>query len=439
MSEHDQVPSAISPDDKYLEGRMAHLTGIYRDLADESEGHKFGPDTVEYIQLKSGNIRLCMSELMNLLPVSEIDTHITQTRTNYMDVVLTRPTFRKRHVRKEKLFKTEAAYLQAIDDKIAKAIVSSDPDTALQLGQLPAILERACFHQDQPVEFKDFAANHLFLVIDMALKEHVARRRIINEHATKNVVAKITGNRVLHLCVAGGIIAAALAPDIAPLPTPGEVATHDIQSGLNIISALIVAIDAPEVIRLKYLARRHKEEAANQQEQLAGKKDLTDYSLRMVYGSARYGSSKGYEAVTDRSGTDNKDENLRRFAKVNDQFKNMTNDPGGKPYSGDQALSYAARFILEHAPELQAILEPGKTPDQQTELFLKFSHGILQEDVNRMKKGLTVTKLRKNTMKMVAIVPAALFPSLIAATGDAAGLGSDSVNAISPHLDNGDY
>lgn len=81
----------------------------------------------------------------------------------------------------------------------------------------------------------------------------------------------------------------------------------------------------------------------------------------------------------------------------------MSGDPGGRPYTGENALiGYAARFLFEHGDELKHIIDPKTPAATQRDRYLAFSKQILEEDLARMKKGLTIGRWRKNIFRFVA-------------------------------------
>jgi hypothetical protein len=325
-----------------------------------------------------------------------------------------------------------------VDDavaEIAELINASGPEAALTLRQMPTILENTTFRADHQLTLEDLAANHLYVLVDTALKEHAKRRELIGEHSANSRVAKVLGNRAVRLALAGSVFVASVSPQLHVIPIQDHQLAEHLQVGLEVASASVFAIETPEEVRLRYLDIVHEHRTKQLHEQLAESKHLSDLALRIAYSSTRYGGASVADAVTGGSGTDDKAENLRRFGRLDDEFKHLNNDPGGKPYTGDEALGYAARLLIERHDQLQNIVQPGRSPEEQKALYLELAREILIEDVTRMEKGLTTTKLRKGLLKIAGIVPSIIFSTFLSGTGDAVGLGRDVVNVLSPKED----
>jgi hypothetical protein len=360
------------------------------------------PDLAQAYIDDGNGMRNILAERSQLREPSELDSAITSTREAYMDVVLTRPTIFNRLARKEKLQVTEKEYETAVISKLV-AYTNGDgtPKSALALGQLPGIIRKATFN-NEPLALRDLAANHLHLSMDTLLQEHATRRQIIDKRNEGTPLARLRNNRELHIGVAAVIFFAALSPEVITVPAPDEVLLADIALALKIGTAVVFGIDGPEVIRLWYLDRVHNKQTKKLTEQLADNQEETDLALRLTYGSPHYGSSVGLQTHSARSGTDNSEENTKMLVATNAQIDNMHGDPGGRPYTGQQAIGYAARFLIERRDRLDAIMEESD-PSQRENLFVGLVQEVLQEDLDRMKKGLTITRLRKAVMRTIAI------------------------------------
>lgn len=247
--------------------------------------------TREY-QAGGNGIRNVFAELSHLEPPHELDRAVTQRREQYMDVVLKRPTMRNRLVRKQQLRQTEAAYIGSVQAKIAAEIdCDGSPAAGLELRQVPLLLEKASFRDGQPVTQRDFAANHLHILLDTALREHAARRQLVTDHTERTVLSRIKSNRKLHLGVAVGIFILAVTPELITVPEPEEHIAEGIKWGLTVASGGIFAVDFPEVVRLEYLDHKHRKETDKMVRRLkANKHNELDLAARMVYGSPHYGS-----------------------------------------------------------------------------------------------------------------------------------------------------
>jgi hypothetical protein len=405
--------------------RVAQLTTHFLEIATRSHS----PETLDYMS-GGGNLRLCLTEIMALSEPCEQDQQVRELRAEYMDRTLQRKGMIHRRTRKRQLRGAEEVYIDSVVAKIAAVVDAGTPEESLALGQMPTLVEKASF-KDEPLSADDLAANHLYLLIDTALKEHVHRRHAVERRASKSKVAKVAGSRTLHMSVAASVFTAAIAPKLGVLSELGAQMTQDVETAVRVISGTILGLTAPEAARLKYLQLMHDKRTDELQDDLAGDRELADRALRMTYNSTRYGNLDGTGVVTGRSGTDDKDENLRRFARLDREFPHLNNDPGGKPYTGGQALGYAARLLIEREDQIVGLTDAEKGPEERRGLFLELARDILTEDVIRMKKGLNVSRLRRRIVNTVALIPAILFPNATSSVHEAQALSKGTTGALS--------
>jgi hypothetical protein len=411
--------------------RLGRLTGYFHDIA---SGIPFDAETGDYLQ-SGGSIRLCLSEIGDLSGTNEYDTAISDARSHYMGTLLKRPVVRGRSANSLLSEHYEDVYVDSVLAKVGAIVDAETADDALAVGQLPTLLEQTSFKDGEQVSPEQLAANHLYILVDTALKEHEQRRALIDGYRTRSFSARVVGSRALHLAIAGGVFAATLVPDLGVLPAGADVIGGDMDTGLKILSGMILGFDTPEALRMQYLDAKHDKRTKELRGELAAQKDLSDQALRIAYSSTRYGRSERADTlVTGRSGTDDKEENLRRFDQMDHEFPHLNNDPGGKPYSGNQVLGYSARLLIERKDQLAQIIDPKKTAAAQKQLFLELTREILVEDVTRMKKGLSVSRFRKSLMGAVAIVPAILMPTAVSAVSDASSLGQDTVGTLTSEV-----
>lgn len=422
----EQVPlpapqAAEGPD------RLNRLTGYFRDIATDGP---LDPETVEYVR-RGGSLRLALSEILALAETGEHDQAVETARSRYMAAVLRRPVVRGRNEHARICDQYEGAYIDSVVAKVEAVIDAETVDDALALGQMPTLLEQTSFKDGQAVSPEQLAANHLYVLVDTALQEHVRRRELIDDYRNRSLAAKVIGSRALHMTVAGGVFVATMTPKLGLLPAGGNIIGEDTDLALKVLSGTVLGIDAPEAIRMQYLGTKHDRRTRELHEQLASRRELSDQALRISYSSTRYGRSEADDlVVTGRSGTDDKTENLRRFERLDREFTHLNNDPGGKPYTGNQALGYAARLLIERKDQLAGIIDARRPAIEQKQLFLALVREIMVEDLARMKKGLSVSRFRKALMSAVAVVPAMLFPSAVSAASEASHLGRDTVGVL---------
>jgi hypothetical protein len=409
--------------------RLALLRGYFLDIADQAT--PIQPGTSEYIR-RGNSLRLCLNEIEGLSAPSEHEVQAVAVRSEYMNALLHRPVIRGRAARTDHCSELEKSYVDVLVAKIERVVDAATPQDALELGQMPTIIEDSSFDERKQLSIEDLAGNHLYLLTDTALREHIARRQHIEGYRQRSTAAKVLGNRALRMSVAGSVFIASLVPNIGVLPAGWDLLGGDIDVGLQTLSAIVFGVELPEATRLKYLATKHDKRTQALHEQLAESEQLSDLALRIAYSSTRYGGPDLGDNVTGRSGSSDKAENLHHFSSLDEEFTHLNNDPGGKPYSGDQSLGYAARLLIERNDQLEKIIAADTQPLQQKKLFLELSRDIIVEDLARMRKGLSLINLRKGARRVAFAFPAILFPSYISTASDATALSRDTTDVLKP-------
>ncbi|HSX46417.1 MAG TPA: hypothetical protein VLF87_00275, partial [Patescibacteria group bacterium] len=368
--------------------RLAFLREMFLELAAVDE------DMASKYVRHGGGIRLCLNEMQQLSEPSEYDVRIEQARSDYLQMLLRRPHVRRRNG-KHKIDELQATYVDAIMGKVEAVLDAQTNEDALRLFQMPTIIEKTSFVDDQELGLGQLAGNHLYVLADTALKEHVQRRKLIDDYRHRHGLGRVVGNRAVRVALAGGVFAASLSPKMHLFSEYVESEVNNIDLGLQILSGLILALEAPEVVRLGVLDLKHARATNALHDQIASTKQDTDLALRIVYNATRYGGRHEANLVSRRFGTDDKGENLRRFEELDHEFQHLNNDPGGKPYSGEQALGYAARLLIERRQQLLDIVDTNKSANERREAYLTLTREIVEEDLARMRKGLSVNKLRR--------------------------------------------
>lgn len=411
------------------EGRLAYLHERYMDMADATTSH--ADDTLAYV-MGGGSLRLCLSEIMALSNPCAEDEAVHAARTRYMDYAFRRRGLAHRGERKQIFRSAEEEYIEAVANKLGAMIDASTSEDALKLGQMPTLIGSASFQDGHEVTKEELAANHLYLLVDTALKEHAHRRHAIDRERGKGILARAMGSHTVHMSIAGVVFAAAVTPRLGVLP-PHDLVADNVEFGLKVLSGTALGVSAPEAVRLKYLQVKHDGRTEELRDQLASSRELSDQALRMTYNATRYGGPDGSNRVTGRSGTESKEENLKRFVQMDADFVHLNNDPGGKPYTGEQALGYAARLLIERQEQLESILSEGQSAEARRAKYLQLAKEILTEDVIRMKKGLNVSRMRRRIIGALAIVPAMIFPSVVSSASEASSLGREAAGTLVPH------
>lgn len=396
--------------------RQDELAQIFLDAAGGNPVPQ--PETIDYFR-DGGSMRLLLGELNGLLPPSEHETEVTEAREEYLNVVLSRPAIGRRGEWQQTCATSRDTYKGLVVAGLQQVIDAHTPEEMLKARQLPSIISSASFEDGTDIDLPTFAANHLYLLVDTALREHVARRNFIDEYNQEKRLSRVVNNRPLRLALAAGVFAASISPELHFIPLGAGQVANDVQVGLEVMSAALFGWEAPEEIRWRYLDVVHARRTHQLHDQLASSRELADLALRITYNASHYGSHGGTVAIRGHGGSDDRSQNLQAFRRLDEEFRHFTNDPGGKPYTGNQALGYAARLLVERRPELDAVISPNKTAAEQEALYLKLADDILGEDLARMEKGLSSSHLRRLIMRTVGIVPAVLTPHALRTVSDA--------------------
>lgn len=412
--------------------RLARLEEVFLNISEADTEGGINKHSMRYVQHGDG-LRLILNEILELRGPSPEDLRLDGLRQAYIQTLfikagLLTPTQRAAYDERSDTLQQE--YVDAVVSKVADVIDAYTPREALELCQLPPIVRKASFVEEHPVDMEQFTANHLYLLVDTALKEHVKRRQLIDERRNKSLLSRVSSSRGARIAIGGAIGAASLAPELSFVPRPEEIITHDLELGLRGLSGAIIGINLPEYIRLKYLSNKHEKQSRDNLDRLSNGHRLCDWAMRIVYGSARRGGTETETMVTGRYATDDKAENLRRLIAIDENFPHLNNDPGGKPYSARQALDYAARLLIERRDQVTHIIDPSLPAEEQRRLFLDLCKQVITEDARRMKKGLNVTKIRRAAVGSLGVLPAILFPSATDAASNATTLGRDTLETI---------
>jgi hypothetical protein len=426
MPEIDPVSSVSSQEHIESVARREQLTAYFLDIA-SCQG-RLQDETLEYVQ-SGGSVRLCLSEIQKLSEPSGAEKDLADDRAEYIQQLLTPTVMPRRRKRSDGYVRS--IYIDGVVAKVESVLDAQTPQQALALGQMPTIVSKTSFDDDAIPDAETLAANHLYVLVDTALREHSDRRSLIDEYTQKGFISRVLGNRIVRMVLAGGVFVSSLSPQLHFIPVESEAVARDLEVGLTIISASVFGLDAPEEVRWRYLDIAHAKQAKRLHEALAENKQLSDLALRMSYNATRYGAGNNF--VTGRTATDDKQANLQRFEALDDEFKHLNNDPGGKPYSGDQALGYAARILVERNETFAALIAPGATAEDRRKVYLHLVREIITEDVMRMEKGLSASGFRHALLRVVGLVPALILSPAFSAANDATARGRDVVNVGRQH------
>jgi hypothetical protein len=371
-----------------------------------------------------GDLRSCLSGIEKLEDATGPERQLAADRVDYVSRLMKPPIVRYSVHQRHEIEHSRETYIGSILGKIQRVIEAETPQEALRVRQMPTIVEASTFRDDPP-SMEDLAANQLYIVMDTALCEHISRRGLIDQIRADKPVKKVLGNRVLRIALAGSAFIATIFPALHFIPIENAATASDVELSVLGVSGVIFGYEFPEEARLWDLDIRNSKRTKKLRDELASDQRISDLALRMAYSSTRYGDETGNEFDLGHHGTSDKDENLRRFDKLDEEFTYLNNDPGGKPYNGNQALGYAARFLIERKQQLTAIIAGGKTATEREDLFMQLSSEILTEDLIRMEDGLGASLVRQSLLRGMGIAVAAAFPQFVSVADNATSLSSD--------------
>lgn len=412
------------------EERLEYLKAVYLDLA-EHEGQPATPEGQEFVKY-AHSLKRCVYEIDELSPPDPEEVRLDELRADHVAASLTQtqPLTRKSREQAEaRRQDVQDRYVDGIVAKIARYIDAETPEEFLSLRQLPQLVRQVTFDDPEMLTPEGLAGNHLHVLLDVALKEKAERRALIQSYQTRSLMARIAGNRAVRTTVAGGVFVLSLAPEVGAVPHGYDLLDENIHSTLRGLSALMIGVDLPEIIRHRYIMARRNKQAHKLYDQLADDQELSDLALRMAYSSSRYGGASTEKAVTGRAGTDDKAENIRRFHRLGD-YLGRPESLGGRSYSGHDALDYAARIMIEHKDRLDEIADPAKPPEEKRQLFLDFSRMMLVEDIERLRQKVSDTKLHRRAMGVLALLPAIFVESDAASLNESSTLSRDTAKLI---------
>lgn len=420
------------------EDRLAYLQAVYLDLA-EHEGQATTPEAREFVKY-AHSLKRCIYEIDELSPPDPEEIRLDELRAEHVTASLrqAQPLTRAKREKAEAERKDlQDRYVDGILAKITRFIDADTPEEFLKLRQLPQLVRQVNFDEPEHLTPQNLAGNHLHVLLDVALREKAMRRELIQSYQTRSLVARVAGNRAVRTTVAGSVFVLSLAPEVGAVPHGYDLLDENIHATLRTLSALMIGVDLPEIIRHRYIMARRTKKAHKLYGQLAEDQELSDLALRMAYSSSRYGGASTEEAVTGRAGTGDKEENIRRFHRLGDYLA-RPESLGGRSYSGHDALDYAARIMIEHKDRLAEISDHSKPAEEKRKLFLDFSRMMLVEDIDRLRQKVSDTKLHRRIMGLVAVLPAIFMESDAASLNESSTMSRDTAELIRSRAGGGD-
>jgi hypothetical protein len=416
LSGADPAPSSPPPESDTLEAalladdficpapeRLECLRDYFLELADPEA--PLSLTTREYLS-RGGSLRIILSQLAELTPDRATEQACETARDTYLDTLLGQniaPWKHDEHLESETA--AREAYVSSVLARIEEVLDADTDEQAFEIQQMPSLVQETSFG-DSANTPTDFAGNHLYLLLDTCAREHLARRAYIDQHKQGSLVARFMASRRLRTVAGAGVFALALSPHLGLLVGDHEEFREKAEFFLRSVSGTVFSTEALALARYTLADRKHKKEFTKLREEISEEPDLTDLSFRAIYSSTRHGDEADGGPILHRSGSDDPETNLAHLKKLDQQFPHLNNDPGGKPYSGDQALGYAGRFFIERREQIDAILSADLSGPERRASYMQLCREVLEEDLRRMRYGLVENRFRRLLFNVVALPPA---------------------------------
>lgn len=365
--------------------------------------------------------------------VSEVDRELAESRQAFVEAMTAKTGVmpdKKKKVKEER-DETQSRYVEAVVAKLEQ-VLDADPMNA-DVGQLSKLVRNVSFDGEYADEVEDLAGNHLHVMVDVLLKEKFMRDAAVQRASYKGferVVDTWQHNRWLRGAMAASIFGLSLTPKLHVLSEDKELIADHVDTGLQIAAGYIFLHDIEEsgFINLSDLMKQRRER--REREALATDRRLADLALRTAYNEVHYGTSSGLEPRPDRTGTDDPEENQRRFDALDGNFDRFQNEPGGWPYTGRQVLNYASRLYLHRMKQVEAIT----TADNRRELYLELVKELLGEDLQVMRSGLTGNRITRALVRSTSLAISAAMGRIAAGMSEAAHLSRESVRTVESEM-----
>jgi hypothetical protein len=375
----------LSPD----EIRLGFLSRAYLEIAGNPDS--LSPDVADWVR-HGGNLRLSLYEIAQLMPPTEEEIALQDVRKEYLDSL-----YAKNGTRQQRAEEREAArekYIDSIVARMAKHVDAKTDEEALELRQMPTLVHKTTFEPtEEPLSSEVLTANHLALLLDIVLTEHVRLLEGMTGYHEKGAISKFLIDRKFRMTIATAVFILALVPNLHILPTPEEELTEEIELALKGLTALIILREAPALLSEKLAKLKRDRQHAQRIARIAIDKDMSDSVLRMTYNSTRYGGRRPGYKVTGRHATDDPNENAKRLQNIEHEFAHLNNDPGGKRYDCHQALNFAERILVDKSDLLDNLLAE-LDPENQRKLFLDLTREIVTQDLTVAEKHSRFRKLK---------------------------------------------
>ncbi len=383
------------------------------------ENGTYSAEAQEYIA-RGGSLEELMDDLRRYdsgeveirKPLSDVDRTLAESRRGYVSKVLAskKGLGINSDAEKDLLQKSEVQYMEAVLGKL-KMITESRPEDAKDLGQYRQILERISFGPDIRHSLEDLAGNHMHVLVDLLLREQLARSMLVEQMSDtgiKKVLNGIKNNGKVKAAVVGSVFAgSALSMASGRLPggidNVGEVAGDGLKWIAAYLSSRSLLGSANQGIS-NLVEKRHLKKTKTE---LAGDPLLADLTMRTAYGYLEHRDTEL------RQGSDDSAENKEKFDGIASYLVDMQTAPGGRPYKSEDLFGYCERLYLDKKDELEAIA----TGEDQGQAYFDFASRILSEDLGEMSQDLTFGKVKRGIYRGVSAVAASIGGKFVSGAG----------------------
>lgn len=383
------------------------------------ENGVFSPEAQDYVA-RGGSIEELMDDLRRYdsgevqirKPLNEVDKKLIESRREYVSKMLASKKKLGLNNDEEKatLQSAEQKYMASVMTKL-KAITEAHPKDAKELGQYRQILERISFGPDIRHTLEDLAANHMHVLVDLLLRERLARALLVEQMSDtriKKVLNGIKNNSKVKAAVVGSVFAgSALSMASGRFPgvvdNVGEVAGDGLKWVAAYLSSRSLLGSANQGVT-NLVEKRHLNKT---KDELASDPELADLTMRTAYGYLEHRDTEL------RQGSSNPQENRERFDSVANYLVDMQTAPGGRPYRSEDLFEYCERLYLEKKDDLVAI---ANGEDQELAYF-DFASQILSEDLAEMSQDLTFGKVKRGVYRGVSAIAATIGDRFISGAG----------------------
>ncbi len=358
----------------------------------------------------------------NLIPVqiSAPDKELSDARKQFVELTVKSRGLLHRTEKQEARGAAEERYMAAFKAKLEylSSIPKGDREAALNLSLLPQVVEKMGF-DSKDMTLEELAGNQLHVLADALCREQLFRQHLeekASDRGAKKLVRMVTKNKVVRGLVAGSIFAASAFTLAHGLPESQQHLAELTEKGLGTLGAMITSRELLEGTFEGYESFSERFKLKKAKGELAADPQLADLALRTAYNQI--------EAIPgDRKGTDDKDENLRRFDNIQEDYEELYTAPGGKPYSAEMMLEYSKQLYLEQRPMLDSIAA-SSSPEERKQIYGRLTEVILGNDLEKFKTEITGNRVKKNIFRGLSILSAVVASKYLAHIDEATKIAS---------------